>query len=313
MPSSPTAATADPVERIRAFNRFYTRRIDLLDEGYLATPFTLLEARLLWELADRGTATAADLARDLGLDPGQLSRILKRFEADALIRRTASVEDARRVEIRLTDHGRTVFAPLEAESRARIGRSIAPLDDEAVGRLTEAMADVTRLVDPERIERPLVLRAHRPGEVATVCARQAAYYARVHRFDERFEALVMEIGAAFLRDFDPRRDASILAEVDGRVVGSIFVTGADRGGVAKLRLLHVESEMRGRGLGRRLVDEAIRFARDRGCSELSLWTNDVLVEARRLYERTGFERVAAEPHQRFGPALVGETWRLGLD
>ena len=305
---SATAAAA--VERLRAFNRFYTRRLDLLDRGFLASPYTLGEVRLMWELSRRPRA-AADLARDLGIDPGQLSRTLKRFADAGLIERIADTADARRSLVRLSDRGHTVFAPLEAEQRRRVAADLDGLSDEAIGRLVEAMADVERLLTPDRPDPALVVRPHRTGDVAFVVARQARLYAEEYGFDQRFEALICEVGAAFLRDHDPRRDASFVAEIDGRIVGAVFLT-RETEEVAKLRLLHVESEMRGRGIGTRLVDACIRFARDAGYRGLTLWTNDVLVEARRLYERAGFRLVAAEPHERFGPPLVGETWDLTL-
>ncbi len=305
------SATPDAaVERVRAFNRFYTRRLDLLDRGFLASPYGLGEVRLLWELSRRPRA-AADLARDLGIDPGQLSRTLKRFAAAGLIERIADADDARRSLVRLTDHGRAVFAPLEAEQRRRVAADLDGLTPEAVGRLVDAMADVERLLAPDRPDLPLTLRPHRTGDIAFVLARQARLYAEDYGFDQRFEALICEVGAGFLRDYDPRRDASFVAEIDGRIVGAVFLTRKEET-VAKIRLLHVESEMRGRGIGTRLVDACIRFARDAGYRTLTLWTNDVLVEARRLYARAGFRIVESEPHTRFGPPLVGETWELAL-
>jgi DNA-binding MarR family transcriptional regulator/GNAT superfamily N-acetyltransferase len=306
----PSAIDEAAVERVRAFNRFYTRRLDLLDRGFLASPYSLGEVRLLWELSHRPRA-AADLARDLGIDPGQLSRALKRFAAAGLIARFADPDDGRRSLVRLTDHGRAVFAPLETEQRRRVAADLADLSAEAVGRLVDAMADVERLLAPDRPDPALVIRPHRTGDVAFVLARQARLYAEDYGFDQRFEALICDVGAAFLREYDPRRDASFVAEVDGRLVGAVFVTRKDDE-VAKLRLLHVESEMRGRGIGTRLIEACIRFAREAGYRTLTLWTNDVLTEARRLYERAGFRLVAAEPHRMFGPPLVGETWDLTL-
>jgi DNA-binding MarR family transcriptional regulator/GNAT superfamily N-acetyltransferase len=298
------------VERLRAFNRFYTRRLDLLDRGFLASPYTLGEVRLMWELSRRPRA-AADLTRDLGIDPGQLSRALKRFEAAGLVTRLRDPDDARRSLVDLTDHGRAVFAPLEAEQRRRVAADLDGLTPEATGRLVDALCDVERLLEPGRPELPLVIRPHRTGDIAFVLARQARLYAEDYGFDQRFEALICEVGAAFLRDYDPRRDASFIAEIDGRLVGAVFLTRWEDG-YAKIRLLHVESEMRGRGIGTRLVDACIRFAREAGYRAVTLWTNDVLVEARRLYARAGFRMVAAEPHSRFGPPLVGETWELML-
>ncbi|TBW33700.1 MarR family transcriptional regulator [Siculibacillus lacustris] len=310
-PPAPSLADA-AIDRIRAFNRYYTRRLDILAEHYLDSPFTLVEARLVWEIADRRAATAADLARDLGLDPGQASRILKRFEARGLIHRTPAPDDGRRSEIRLTEAGLAAFAAMDAEQRAKVGRDVAALDGEAVGRLTAAMADVRRLGDSDRATLPLIVRPHRAGDVSWVCHRQVAFYAEVYGFRGDFETLVMDVGADFLRTFDPRRDASFLAEVDGRVVGSIFVTRAPDPSLAKLRLLWVESEMRGRGLGGRLIGEAVRFARDAGYARMTLWTHDVLDDARRLYARAGFRLVGGERNAAFGPEIVSEHWDLDL-
>ncbi|MDK9697267.1 MAG: helix-turn-helix domain-containing GNAT family N-acetyltransferase [Siculibacillus sp.] len=314
-PPTPIAAATMPprdrsVERVRVFNRFYTRRLDLLDRGFLASPYTLGEVRILWELAHREGVSAADLSRELGIDPGQMSRTLGRLVGAGLIARVADAGDARRSTIALTAHGREVLAPLEAEQRRRVAAGLRGLTPEAVGRLVAAMADVERLLEPERAG-DLMIRPHRPGDVAFVVARQARLYVDDFSFDERFEELISRVAADFLRDFDPRREASFIAEVDERIVGAVFVTRKDDE-VAKLRLLHVESEMRGRGIGTRLVDACVRFARERGYRTLTLWTNDVLVEARRLYERAGFRLVASEPHRMFGPPLVGETWDLTL-
>ncbi len=299
------------IERVRAFNRFYTRRLALLERGFLSSPYSLGEVRLLWELTRRGRAAAADLARDLGVDPGQLSRTLKRFTAAGLVERVADAGDGRRSLIAPTAHGREVFAPIEAEQRRRVATDIADLPSEAIGRLVAAMADVERLLAPADEIETLVIRPHRTGEVAEVAARQARYYAEAHGFDHRFETLVLKIAAALLESWDPRHDASFLAEVGGRVVGAVFVTH-ESPDVAKLRLLHVESETRGHGVGRRLVEAAIAFARASGHATLTLWTNDVLVEARRLYERLGFRPVASAAHTDFGPPLIGETWELTL-
>lgn len=305
------AAPEAAVERIRAFNRFYTRRLELLDRGFLASPYSLGEVRILWELAHRGPIAAAELARDLAIDPAQMSRTLKRFTAGGLIRRTADAGDRRRSVVAITAQGRAAFEPLEAEQRRRVAAGLGGLRPEAIDRLTGAMADVERLLDPARPDRMPVIRPHRTGDLAFVVARQARLYADDYGFDQRFEALISEVAAGFLRAYDPRRDGSFIAEIDGRIVGAVLVTRVSDE-IAKLRLLHVESEMRGRGIGTRLVDECIRFARDRGHRTLTLWTNDVLVEARRLYERADFRLVAAEPHAMFGPALVGETWERTL-
>lgn len=309
-PARPTPSEAE-IERIRAFNRTYTRHLDLLDRGFLSTSWSLGEVRLMWELGHRGAVSAAELARDLGIDPGQLSRTLKRLTAAGLVTRSADASDGRRAALTLTDHGHEVLAPLEAEQRRRVAAGLAGLTPEAIHRLIGAMADIERLLEPRRPDRPLVVRPHRVGDVAFVIGRQARLYAEDYGFDERFEALIGEVGSAFVRDFDPRRDASFIAEIDGRIVGAAFVTGQSAE-VAKLRLLHVESEMRGQGIGGRLVDECLRFSRERGYRRFTLWTNDVLVEARRLYARAGLTCIEREPHTRFGPPLVGETWERDL-
>lgn len=300
------------ISRIRAFNRWYTRRLDILADHFLASPFTLTEARVLYELVNRDRPTAAELSRDLGLDPGQTSRLLKRLESRGLIDRTTSADDGRRVSIAPTEAGRAAQAELNVDQHARIAEEVATLDGEAIARLTAAMADVRRIFDPERGRPEAIVRPHRIGEVSWVCHRQAAFYADVWGFRGDFEALVLEIGARFLREFDPRRDASFLVEVEGRIVGSIFVVHTDDPTVAKLRLLWVESEMRGRGLGRRLVDEAVRFARAAGYAKMTLWTQAVLEEARHLYARAGFRRISGEANRDFGPELVSEVWDLDL-
>ncbi|MDR3495516.1 MAG: helix-turn-helix domain-containing GNAT family N-acetyltransferase [Ancalomicrobiaceae bacterium] len=305
-------ATNEAVGRIRAFNRWYTRRLDILADHFLSSPFSLVEARLLWELANRERPAAAEIARDLGLDPGQTSHLLKRFEARRLIRRTPSPDDARRSLIELTDAGCAAFASMNAEQYARIATDLARLAPEAVGRMTAAMTDVRRLSDPDTAVAPLVIRPHRAGEIAWICYRQIAFYADVWGFRGSFEPLVLDVGRRFLEEFDPRRDASYLVEVDGRIVGSILVVHSDDPAIAKLRLLWVESEMRGRGLGRRLVDEAVRFARDAGYAKLTLWTQDVLVEARRIYTRAGFRPVSGEPNSDYGPTMISESWELAL-
>jgi len=299
------------VERVRRFNRFYTRRLDLLDGDFLASDHSLGEIRILWELSRRSPLTAAELARDLGIDPGRMSRIMKRFVAEGWVARAAAEGDARRLAVSMTEAGRAWFAPIEAEQKARVAASLAGLDGEALGRLTGAMADVHRLLATPDVAMEVVLRPHRVGDLAEMVARQSRWYAVEHRFDERFEALLAEIAADFLRRFDPASDASFIAEVEGRMVGSVLVTRADAT-TAKLRVLHVETEMRGRGIGARLVDAALGFARDRGYRTMRLWTNAVLVEARRLYERRGFCLIDSEPHTMFGPPMVGETWERAL-
>lgn len=301
----------DRVEKVRGFNRFYTRHIGLLNEGLLESEYSLTEVRILYELAHRGPMTAAALGQDLGLDPGYLSRILKKFDGRDLLQKSRSEDDRRQVFISLTDAGRAAFAPLNQASADQIGAMLSKLSSDEQERLVHAMNVVERLIGGSAPDVPYTLRSHRVGDVGWIAHRQGLLYAREYGWDETFEALVAEIAAAFVKNFDPERERCWIAERDGEVVGSVFlVRHSDE--VAKLRLLYVEPSARGLGLGRRLVDECIAFARAKGYRTLTLWTNDVLVAARGIYQATGFRLVKEEPHHSFGKDLVGQTWDLDL-
>ncbi len=300
------------VEAVRRFNRFYTRRIGVLEEGLSRSPFSLAEARVLYELAHRHPATAAWLAEELGLDAGYLSRILRRFQEGGLLDRTPSDTDGRQSLLRLTDAGREAFAALDAGSRGEVGALLGRLPEDAQLRLVEAMDAVRGLLGgaPER-GATCVLRGPRAGDLGWVVMAHGALYAREYGWDERFEALVAEIVAGFGRGHDPARERCWIAETDGRAVGSVFlVRQSDE--VAKLRLLLVDPAARGLGIGRRLVAECVGFAREAGYRVVTLWTNDVLTAARRIYEEAGFRLVREEPHHSFGHDLVGQTWELEL-
>ncbi|HEU0076023.1 MAG TPA: bifunctional helix-turn-helix transcriptional regulator/GNAT family N-acetyltransferase [Longimicrobiaceae bacterium] len=300
------------VEAVRRFNRFYTRRIGVLGEGLSRSPFTLAEARVLYELAHRDPATAAPLADELGLDPGYLSRILRRFRERGLLDRAPSGTDGRRSLLRLTAAGREAFAALDAGTRGEVGELLGGLPGDAQLRLVEAMGAVEELLGgaPGR-GRTYVLRPPRAGELGWVVWLHGVLYAREYGWDERFEALVAEIVAGFGRGHDPARERCWIAEVEGRAVGSVFlVRQSDE--VAKLRLLLVDPAARGLGIGRRLVDACVGFAREAGYRVVTLWTNDVLRAARRIYEDAGFRLVHEEPHHSFGHDLVGQTWELEL-
>ena len=303
-----------PVAAVRRFNRFYTRRIGVLDEGHLHSPFSLAEVRVLYELAHRDDPTAAELAQELGLDAGYLSRILRRLEERGLIGRTPSVADARQSHLRLTDAGRETFAALNARSSDEIAAMLAALSPAEQRRLVEAMHTIERLLRARAEARvPYLLRPHQPGDIGWVTHRHGVLYAQEYGWDEHFEALVAEIAARFIQHFDPRRDRCWIAERDGEIVGSVFlVRHPDVEGVAKLRLLLVEPSARGLGIGTRLVDECVRFARRSGYRTITLWTQSVLHAARRIYEQAGFRLVRQEPHRSFGHDLVGETWELEL-
>ncbi|TJV70911.1 MAG: MarR family transcriptional regulator [Mesorhizobium sp.] len=300
------------IDIVRAFNRFYTRQIGLLDEGLLKSPFSLTEARVLYELAHRDGLVASDLVRDLGLDPGYVSRLLKKFEERGLVERAATEADARRASIALTPAGRQAFAPLNQDShdqvRALLDR-LPPADQE---RLVKAMRTVQDLLgDRSEPKVPYILRPLQVGDIGWVTRRQGMLYTEEYGWDGTYEALVAEILAEFVKKFDQKWERAWIAEREGEVVGSVFVVRKSSE-VAKLRLLYVEPSARGLGIGRRLVDECIAFARAKGYKTLTLWTNDILGSARRIYQAAGFRLVDEERHHSFGKDLVGQTWDLEL-
>lgn len=300
------------IEQVRAFNRFYTRQIGVISERLLDSPFSLAEMRVLYELAHREAPTAAALARDLGLDAGYLSRILRRFEARRYVTRTRSADDRRHSSLHLTAKGRTAFAPLEQRTSEAVGAMIHHLGDPEQRQLTAAMGTIARLLDPQPAQQiPYVLRGHRPGDMGWVIQRHGELYAREWGYTAAFEALVARICADFLDNFDPSGERCWIAERDGVRLGCIFLVAQDKT-TAKLRLLLVEPEARGLGLGRRLIDACIAFAREAGYKRIVLWTQNNLDAARHLYERAGFRLTGSESHHSFGSDLVAETWALKL-
>lgn len=300
------------ISAVRHFNRFYTQQIGVLQEGYLNSSFSVAEVRVLYELAHREKTTASELARELGFDPGYLSRILHGFKKRDLIDKKPSEADGRQNLLWLTEAGRDVFAPLQARSHDDIGAMLGRLSPAEQSRLVDAMASIEALLGARPGPKPpYVLRPHRPGDMGWVVHRHGALYAQEYGWDEQFEALVATIVAKFLQHYDPRRERCWIAEIDGETVGSAFVVKQSET-VAKLRLLLVEPKARGLGVGAHLVDECVRFARTAGYKKIKLWTNSVLVAARHIYEKAGFRLVDAEPHHSFGHDLVGETWELKL-
>ena len=300
------------VADVRRFNRFYTRQIGLLQEGYLKSPFSLSEVRVLYELAHRERATASELGRDLGLDAGYLSRILRGFQKRGFLKRVTAEHDGRQSHLSLTQRGQAAFAPLNTRSHEDIGAILAALPATEQARLVQAMHAIEGILgaQPEK-KVPYLLRPHRPGDMGWVVHRHAALYAQEYGFDERFEALVARIAAKFIERYDPKRERCWIAEKDGEIVGSVFLVKHSKT-VAQLRLMLVEPKARGLGIGARLVDECVRFASDTGYRKITLWTNSVLVAARHIYKKAGFRLVHKEPHHSFGQALVGETWDLTL-
>lgn len=305
-------ALATPIAAVRRFNRFYTRQIGVLQEGHLESPFSLTEVRVLYELAHRDRPTAAELARELALDSGYLSRIVRGFEKRGFIAKARSTNDARQTHLVLTDAGRAAFAALDQRSTDEIATMVARVAPEDRRRLTDAMRTIERLLGATaETKHPYLLRTHQPGDIGWVVYRHGVLYAREYGWDERFEALVAQIVAEFIQNFDPRRERCWIAEQDGERVGSVFlVRKTDT--VAKLRLLLVEPKARGMGIGHRLVDECIRFARHARYETMTLWTNSELHAARKIYQAAGFALVSEEPHEMFGTASVGQNWELEL-
>ena len=318
MSTTITSATLSPpafdqeVAAVRAFNRFYTRKLGVLDQHLLDSPFSLSEARVLYELAHRDDAAAKQIGIELGLDAGYLSRIVQNFDETGLITRKPLPSDRRQYQLSLTAKGRQAFARLDRSSHDEVAAMLGQLGETERGRIVNAMATIQHGLAPQTAARPgFLLRSHRPGDIGWVVSRHGAAYAREYGWDISFEALVAEITAQFIRSFIPAREHCWIAEIDGEPVGSIFLVKASDE-VAKLRLLLVEKKARGLGVGRALTEQCIRYARETGYRSITLWTQSILVAARDIYQRAGFIRVATEPHHSFGVDLVGETWEMKL-
>lgn len=310
--SAPSAADRQ-TEAVRGFNRFYTRRIGVL-APYLGSVLSLTEVRVLYELAHRDQPTASELGRDLGLDAGYLSRILRRFEAKHWLERVASPADARQSLLALTGAGRKAFAPLQQKSCDEAAALLAPLAEGDRQRLIDAMVRVQNLLEPAsaRPQTPVaVLRDCQPGDMGWVVQQHGEIYAREYGWNAEFEALVADIVAKYLRHHQPQWERCWMAELRGERVGSVFVVRKSKT-VAQLRMLILAPQARGLGLGARLTDECIAFARSKGYKKMLLWTNSCLGVARNIYARRGFQLIKSEPYHGFGQDLVGETWELKL-
>jgi DNA-binding MarR family transcriptional regulator/GNAT superfamily N-acetyltransferase len=300
------------VEAIRRFNRLFTRRIGVLREGLLHSSYSLTEARVLFELANREELSASELVRELGLDPGYMSRTLGGLERQGLVEKVRSETDGRRRILSLTAEGEEAFEVLDSRSREEVSEMLGGLSEEEQRRLLEAMRTIEGIFEKGlKFSEPFVLRPHEPGDMGWVVYRHGVLYAGEYGWDERFEALVARIVADFIDGYDPKKERCWIAEMGGDRVGCVFVVKVSDT-VAKLRLLLVEPEARGVGLGSRLVEECIRFARNRGYEKLTLWTNSVLDAARHIYEEHGFVLVEEEEHHSFGHDLVGQNWELAL-
>ena len=305
------AVPSDRVAAVRQFNRFHTRLVGALNDRMLASSFALPQVRVLYELAHADGLSAADLARVLGMDAGYLSRLITGLEADGLISRTPSPSNAKRLTLALTEKGRATSAALEEASAQEVTALLAKLPDTEQRQVVGAMQRIQRLVGGPPTDAPFILRDPEPGDLGWIVHRQATLYRQEYGWDWTCEALLAEIAGAFIRTYDPSAERCWVAEREGEIVGSVFAV-RDTAEVAKLRLLYVEPSARGIGLGRRLVDECIRFARAKRYARLTLWTNDVLVAALRLYQAAGFRPVAEERYRSFGHHLVGQNWELDL-
>jgi len=313
MPDIATPVTAAHVKQLRAFNRFYTQRIGVLDP-YLNSEFSLTEVRVLYELAHRDQPTATELTRDLALDAGYVSRILRRFESRGWLARVPSPADARQSLLKLTAAGHAAFAPLQQRSRDEAAGLLGALAEPDQRKLIDAMATVQRLLDPASVPVPTrtaVLRDLKPGDMGWVVQQHGEIYAREYGWNSEFEGLVAGIAAQIIKDFQPERERGWMAELDGERVGSVFVVRKSKT-VAQLRLLILTPAARGLGLGARLTDECLAFARGKDYKKMVLWTNSNLTAARDIYARRGFVLTQSEPYHGYGQDLVSETWELVL-
>jgi len=315
MAGSPTAPHEidHRIQAVRRFNRFYTRQIGVLQEGLLNSSLSLTEVRVLYELAHREKPLATELCRDLALDPGYLSRILRAFQRRGWIRRQTSQDDARRSFLLLTKPGRSVFEPLNAQSNQEVAKMLSALVPGQQSRVVEAMQTIESTLSPGTPEKaPYLLRTHQPGDIGWVVYRHGVLYSQEYGYDERFEALVARIVAEFVERYNPHRERCWIAEKDGERVGSVFLVSKSKQ-TAKLRLLLVEPSARGLGIGKRLVDECIRFARQARYKKMILWTQSELKAARSIYEKAGFRLVREEKHSSWSrDDLVAETWEIKL-
>ena len=308
----PESDLAADVAAMRRFTRFFTRQLKVIEPKHLHTAFSLPEARVVYELAQRSPLSPGQLAKDLDIDAGQLSRLLQTLEQREVITRNPVAADKRQIDITLTAKGRKAFAELNARTEAIVREQLTALDHAGRARVIGAMARIERELGADGGRRPVaLLRTHRPGDIGWIISRHGALYHHEYGWDISFEQLVAEIAAQFLKSYDPQRERCWIAEIDGEPVGTVMlVKGGDT--LAKLRLLIVEPSARGLGIGRALTNECLRFAREAGYTRMTLWTQSILVAARSIYRAAGFELIKEEPHHSFGVDLIGETWERDL-
>jgi DNA-binding MarR family transcriptional regulator/GNAT superfamily N-acetyltransferase len=306
--------STDPIQSIRKFNRFYTKHLGVLEDGYLQSEFTLTEARVIYELGQVTTATATDLQATLGHNAGYLSRVLRKLQRNGLIQRIRSHRDRREHLLSLTESGRLAFDRLDQRSNHQIEADLAPLSEPDRLTLARSMESIHHLLTTAtESTTPITLRTHRPGDIGWIVQKHAELYAGEFNWNSEFESVCAEIGAAFLKNLDPNRERCWIAERAGKPVGTIMlVKHPEREGVAKLRLLLVDPSLRGMGVGRLLVDTCLAFARDAGYHSITLWTMNVLKAARHIYATSGFHLIDETPVHSFGHDLISETWELNL-
>jgi len=301
------------IDEIRGFNRFYTREIGLLAEHLPASDLSLAEARVLYELAQGGEPTAAEIVRRLKMDKAHLSRIIARFKLRGLVQARVSPDHGKRLLLALTDAGQKAFVSLDQGMRSAMDKVLAPIDQDGRQRLVAAMREVSNILGGDETQAGNVrLRSLAPGDLGWITHRQAVLYNREYGWDWTYEGLVFEILAKFVANFDPDREDAWVAERAGSIVGSVFLMKSDDPSTAKLRLLYVEPNARGLGIGSKLVDTCINRAGELRYRKITLWTNDVLVSARRIYQAAGFVLIEEARHHSFGHDLAGQTWALNL-
>jgi DNA-binding MarR family transcriptional regulator/GNAT superfamily N-acetyltransferase len=308
-----TSSPSDPrVAAFRRFNRFYTQKIGVLGKGYLQSEFSVGEARVLYELAQREKITASEISASLGLDMGYLSRILTKLEGQQLIRRAPAEQDARQRLIQVTPKGKKAMSTLDSRSEEQAGSLLAELTDPQQILVLQAMSQIqAALGDSQAKTEPYIIRTHRSGDLSWIAYRHAVLYSQEYGWNQPFEALVLEITAHFLKHYDPEAECCWVAERSGEILGFVLLVKRSKQ-IAKLRLLLVEPSARGLGIGKRLVEECIRFAREKGYKKIVLWTHSNLSAARGIYQKAGFQLVATSTHQDFGPRVTAETWELTL-
>jgi len=311
-PASTSLHLDERIAAFRGFNRFYTQKIGALENGYLQSPFSLAEARVLYEVAQRGETTASELSASLGLDMGYLSRMLSKLQEEEFIKRAPAEQDGRQRLIQVTSKGREAVQALDSRSHDQVGALLAELTAPQQANVLQAMSQIRRtLGDSPTSNEPYLIRTHRTGDLSWIAYRHAVLYSQEYGWNQGFEALILEITANFLKNYDPKAERCWVAERSGEILGCVMLVKQTKR-VAKLRLLLVEPSARGLGIGKRLVEECIHFARETGYEKMVLWTHSNLTAARGIYQKAGFQLVGTDSHEDFGLPVTAETWEMAL-